>query len=451
MNAFQLCALAAASAIVPMSATAGVSKAEAAKLGTAEVTWFGADARANADGSIPAWTGGILGAQGTKDPAAYVADKPLYSITAANMAQHASKLTEGQKEILKRFPDYRIDVYPTRRTFSANQWIMDNTRKNAQQCTTIDDGNGLDIKNCLGGVMFPLPQTGKEVMWNFLARVRPPNAWYARSRNWVVEKGHSPVMTGETETIAYSAFFDPQRTKETTLLAQIRVMSTGPARAAGEGILMYQHVTPEANPTQVWQYIPGQRRVRLAPELAFDTPSPNNGGLITVDQTDVFLGSPERYQMKIVGKQEKLLLNNNHKLLFNKEACGSPKLLQPSFVNPECMRWELQRVYVVEATVQEGKRHLLPKRVFYIGEDGYQSISSDDYDSGGKLYRTSFRPTFVPAEGGAVPYSMTLMYDFARSAYVVEGLPNDFDGVQFVPPPNPRDLSPDALAATGVR
>lgn len=451
MNAFPLCSLLAASALLPLFATAGVSEAEAAKLGTAEVTWFGADARANADGSIPAWTGGILGKSGSKDAGAFDADKPLYSITAANMAEHASKLTEGQKEILKRFPDYRIDVYPTRRTFAASQWIMDNTRKNAQQCATIDDGNGLDFKRCLGGVVFPLPQTGKEVMWNFLARVRPPTAWSVRGRSWLVEKGRSPVMTGETDTIGYSAFFDPQRAKDTTLLAQIRAMATGPARAAGEGVLMYQHVTPVANPTQVWQYIPGQRRVRMAPELAFDTPSPNNGGLITVDETDVFLGSPERYDMKIVGKQEKLLMSNNHKMLFDKEACNSPKLLQPSFVNPECTRWELQRVYVVEATVQQGKRHLLPKRVFYVGEDGYHSIASDDYDTAGKLYRTVFRPSFVPAEGGTNPYSMTILYDFARGAYVTQALPNDFDGVRFVAPPNPRDLSPDALAATGVR
>ncbi|GAB3628393.1 hypothetical protein PTE30175_01773 [Pandoraea terrae] len=455
MNTLQLRSLFAISAIgagLQLPAMAAVSEADAAKLATADVTWFGADARANADGSIPAWTGGTTKSPAAKDASALDNDKPLYSITAANMAQYADKLTEGQKALLKRFPDYRIDVYPTRRTFAASKWIENNTLKNARHCTTIDDGNGLDPKTCLPGVPFPLPKNGKEVIWDYLARTRL-YSFATRSKNWLVEASSKPIMSGEVEDTVYAPYYDPKRgDSDATLLSKFQAYTMAPSRSAGEAYLQYQYTDPQAKPTKAWQYIPGQRRVRLAPELTFDTPAPNVGGVATMDQLEVFQGSPERYDMKLIGKQEKLVLNNNHKLMLDKSACGSEKVVQPNFLNPSCMRWELQRVYVVEATVKQGKRHLLPKRVFYVGEDGYQNISSDDYDAAGKLYRTTFRPTVMLPDGpdGPAPFSVTtLLYDFVRGAYLAVALPES--GVRAVPAQTSREMSPDSLAATGVR
>ena len=44
-------------------------------------------------------------------------------------------------------------------------------------------------------------------------------------------------------------------------------------------------------------------------------------------------------------------------------------VLKPKHVNPDLERWELHRVWVVEATLKEGKRHIYAKRVFYVDED----------------------------------------------------------------------------------
>ena len=46
-------------------------------------------------------------------------DKPLFSITAQNLDKYADKLADGTKAMFKKYPDYRIDVYPTRRTAAA--------------------------------------------------------------------------------------------------------------------------------------------------------------------------------------------------------------------------------------------------------------------------------------------------------------------------------------------
>src|SRR6516165_1653620 len=93
--------------LVAAPAWAGISAEEAARLGK-DLTLLGAEMAANADGSIPAWTGGLKSAAeagfpgyktGQHHPDPYANDKPLYTITAANMNEYAGKLTEGHKQL----------------------------------------------------------------------------------------------------------------------------------------------------------------------------------------------------------------------------------------------------------------------------------------------------------------------------------------------------------------
>mgnify|MGYP000908958050 FL=1 len=83
------------------AALAVATPEEIKQLGTTLTPW-GAIKAGNADGSIPAYTGGI------EPPASYdakkpqfrpdpfAAEKPLFSITAANMAKYEDKLSAGQ-------------------------------------------------------------------------------------------------------------------------------------------------------------------------------------------------------------------------------------------------------------------------------------------------------------------------------------------------------------------
>src|SRR3954468_17769341 len=123
---FTALALALASALAAASGPfAAVPAADAAKLG-AELTPMGAEKAANADGTIPAWTGGIKSAAeagfphyktGDQHPDPYANDKPLFTITADNMGQYAAKLTEGQKKLLQQYKStYKMVVYPTHRS-----------------------------------------------------------------------------------------------------------------------------------------------------------------------------------------------------------------------------------------------------------------------------------------------------------------------------------------------
>ena len=151
-----LMALAIAS-LAAGSALAAVSADEAKQLGTT-LTAVGAEKAGNKDGTIPEYTGGI------KPPAGFQAGttvRPTRSrtrsrgstITGKDAAAHADKLTEGTKELLKRYPTMRVDVYPTHRTVAVPQRILDNTMKNATGAKTVD--GGVALENVHAGLSVP--------------------------------------------------------------------------------------------------------------------------------------------------------------------------------------------------------------------------------------------------------------------------------------------------------
>jgi hypothetical protein len=104
-----------------------------------------------------------------------------------------------------------------------------------------------------------------------------------------------------------------------------------------------------AQPRRAWQYLPGQRRVKLAPDLAYDTPNSGSGGTSTYSDTFVFNGAMDRFDWKLVGKKEMYVPYNGYKLMYAKDIKPA---LTANHINPDFMRWELHRVWVVEATLK---------------------------------------------------------------------------------------------------
>ena len=159
-------------------AWSAVDAAEAARLG-AELTPLGAGKAGNAAGTIPAWDGGLDSAAkagfanfkpGSHHPDPYANDKPLYTITRANMGQYANVLTEGHKKLLQTYPTFKMNVYPTRRSAASTQRIYDATRRIATTAQLAPGGNG--VVNAGEGIPFPIPKSGVEVFWNHVLRYR---------------------------------------------------------------------------------------------------------------------------------------------------------------------------------------------------------------------------------------------------------------------------------------
>ncbi|OMG66324.1 hypothetical protein AUR61_005375 [Stutzerimonas balearica] len=449
----QLLACLSLSLTVPV-AHAAVSAAEAEAL-KSTLTPLGAERAGNADGSIPAWNGGFTdvpagyqnGQRGT-DP--FKADKPLYSVTAANMDQYADKLTDGVKQMLKDNPQsFRLDVYPTRRTAAAPQWIYDNTFKNATHATL--EGDGLVVKGAYGGAPFPIPKTGIEVVWNHQTLWRG-EATHTKYKVWTTTADGQRVLATAAIDEGQYPYYYKELSAETATSPNYMLaiqLTYAPAFRAGEA-LMVHNVTDYVKGRTLWQYLSGQRRVRRAPSINFDTPNAVASGVNFVDETFGGAGSPERYDWKLLGKKEMLIPYNNNALLAN----GDETVMGQRHVKPEFMRWELHRVWVVEATLKAGKRHAVPKRMFYYDEDNWGNASIDGWDAEGTLWRTALTTPFAaPDIPATVNYCTGFFHDHRTKAWMYNCALGDAGNEQYQIVERRREsfFSPESLTKMSAR
>lgn len=385
---------------------------------------WGAIKAGNADGSIPAYTGGLptsTNPPGFKadsgfwaDP--YADDKPLYTITSSNVDQYAGKLSEATVALLKRFPTYSVPVYQTRRSASYPDWIVENMKLNAAgRCKTIENGEALE--GCFGGKPFPVPKNGYEAMWNLLTHYKGYSVW-TRGEGWYVDSAGNKVMTAGIVNRYQSNYYDKKSNLDDFkanggyYLLQNNVYNA-PVRNAGEGNLQRKSINPVANADKTWTYSPGQRRVRLAPDTAYDFPIATSGGAALYDEIYMFSGNMDRFDFKLVGTREMIIPYNAYRW-----ASTSPQdLLQKNHPNPDVMRWELHRVTVVEATLKPGQRHVVAKKRFYLDEDIPGAGIYEGWDASGKLSRASWSPPYQ-AYDKQVPFvTSNWIYEFNTGVY----------------------------------
>jgi len=434
------------------AAQAAVSLQEAEKLGTT-LTDSGAERAGNADGSIPEYTGGLtIAPAGFKTgdsmrPDPYADEKPVLVIDQSNLAEHKDKLTATTAELIKRFPDYKLNVFPTHRSVWLPKANLDNTKLNAVSAKSVADGVG--IENVLPGVPFPIPQTGSEVMWNHLLRYQGVTAT-SKYDSWNVDSAGVPTLAttglGYINCPIYEDMTKVMGPKD--IYYRIKLYYSGPARRAGEAILVQDAVNPTIQARRAWQYLPGQRRVKLAPDLAYDTPNPGSAGAATYDDSFVFAGALDRFDWKLVGKKEMYIPYNSYQILY---APDNMALLGKNTIKPEHTRWEKHRMWVVEATLKAGKRHIYHKRNFYIDEDSWVALASDEYDARGDLYRGSYAflaPSYDVGVPTATPH---MIYDLISGSYNITGLLGPYGGVKFIDNLSNAKWSPQALAGAGIR
>src|SRR5690348_10881320 len=305
-------------------AMAAVSAADAAKLG-AELTPLGAEKAGNADGSIPAWDGGLTSAAqagfpnfrpGQHHPDPYANDKPLYTVTPANMSQYANKLTEGHKKLLQTYRNsFKMIVYPTHRSAASPQRIYDATKRIATTAELAAGGNG--VVKAGEGIPFPIPKSGVEVFWNHVLRYRGDVIVRNIGQAPVTAGGDYTMVKFRDETmVAYSLPGARSESLNNTIAYFIQE-TVAPARLAGEVLLVQETLDQSLENRRAWVYNAGQRRVRRAPNVAFDNPGTNADNLRTSDQYDMYNGSPERYDWKLIGKKEIYVPYNSYKLHSN--------------------------------------------------------------------------------------------------------------------------------------
>ncbi|MGB0747645.1 MAG: DUF1329 domain-containing protein [Magnetospiraceae bacterium] len=441
--------VAAALVLTPGLAGAGVSGDEAAKL-KSDLTPLGGEKAGNADGSIPAWDGGFKGSPsgpsiGDLPAQIFAGEKPLEKVTAANMGEYEALLSDGTKAMLKKFPDtFYLNVYPTHRTGMAPQGVYDATFVNATNCQTTD--GGLSLKGCAGGVPFPIPQTGFEAMWNYLLRVESPAQRYT-FKNIVGNADGSHTLATRNEIYTQYPNYYPGQTPAdwSGEYWLFRFNTLEPPFKAGESLVVRDSIDPDT-PRKAWQYLVGQRRVRRAPTVAFDTPDFVASGANYFDEVQGLMGALTRYDWKIVGKREMLVPYNSNNFL----SVSNEESLAEYHLNPDHMRWERHRVWEIEANVASGQRHAVPKRRYYLDEDTWLITLMDGYDSEGTLWRTTQTLPYVVPKIPSVMVKTAIVFNLqANTMSVIQAMNEETFAV--IDPKSESYFTGDAVAAEGVR
>lgn len=424
-----------------------------ARLGE-DLTPMGSIRAGNGD-EIPAWTGGLseedwpAGYQpGDRHPDPFAGDQPQFVINGENFREYEDRLSAGQIATFERYPEtYFMRVYQTRRTASFKERVYEATIENAATAELVANGEG--VENASEGFPFPLPQNSYELMWNHKLKYKGIGG--TRYNNQV-----APTTGGNYQLVKLREELLGLYYKEGATIEEINNILLyffqeveSPARLAGNILLVHETLNQIAQPRQAWIYNPGQRRVRRAPNVAYDNPGTASDGLRTNDMTDMFNGAMDRYDWEVVGKKEMYVPYNSYGAHSGDVEIDD--LVMAGHLNPEYMRYELHRVWVIEANLKEGTRHIHPRRTFYLDEDSYQILLTDHYDQRGQLWRASEAHSVnyydVPTFWSTIESHMDLL----SGRYVAVGMDNQDPVNTFDVELSPSNYTPQALRNRGRR
>ncbi|HUR42234.1 MAG TPA: DUF1329 domain-containing protein [Verrucomicrobiae bacterium] len=428
--------VACAFALNAFPVNARVAKDQADRLVNGDLTPLGGEKAGNKDGSIPAWNGGWTTAPptwkgpGTRIVDPFPQDQPKFTITAANIAQHKPKLTLGQAALFARYPKtYKMNVYETRRTAGAPKFVYEATYHNALNGLLGAQGEAVD--NATVGIPFPIAQNGHEAIWNHKLRYRGQGGRRINVQAAVTESGaYNLSKLREDFLLKYSTRGIKPSELNNVSIYFLQVV-TNPPRLAGTITLVHETMDQVKEPRRAWQYNPGQRRLRRAPNVGYDNPGTASDGLRTNDQFDSFNGAMDRYTWKLVGKREMYVPYNDYRLAS--DTVRYTDILKPAHINQDLARYELHRVWVVETQLKPGTSHIYKRRTFYIDEDSWQIVAVDCYDKRDQLWRVQeshslavYDPGQVTKEAsGAIGPAMEAIYDLNSRRYLALAMNNE--------------------------
>lgn len=420
------------------------------------VTPVGAEQAGTPDGRIPAWDGGVSTPPegyrpGDFHPDPYADDQPLYVIEPGNLAGYVAELSEGHQALLRRYPSFRMPVYPTRRSAAFGPRILEMTERNRDSAELVSNGEG--VRGAAEGFPFPILDAdpgvaARQAIWNHKLKFK--GVMTARQENLV-----TPTPTGAfvpvrlREEILGNYWREGFVVKEDAVLTYFLQIVQAPARLAGDVLLVHETLDQVKNPRQAWIYNPGQRRVRKAPNVGYDNPGAGTDGLRSYDMTDMFNGALDRYDWRYGGKRALLMPYNAYRM--HKQGTRFEDFVRPGHLNPDLLRYELRRVHVVTADLKAGARHQARKRVFYLDEDSWQILAIEHYDAGGKLWRVSEAHCISYYEVPVFWSTVEVHHDLKSGRYIASGLDNLEHPIDFGFKTTADSFSPQALRQRGTR
>jgi len=424
-------------------AQARVDDTQAMRLGQ-DLTPLGAERAGNAAGTIPAWTGGVQPPagyeKGMHHPDPYAGDAVLYKVDQSNVGQYAALLPDGMRALIEREPGFYLRVFPTRRSAANPQRIYDATRLNAVSAELIANGNGL--KGAAAGIPFPIPQDGMEVIWNHVLHYKGDQTRFVNNQAVVINGSPTYIKRDRQIYYVYNREGMTQADLDNTLL-YYKYKVTAPAKLSGTSLAVQDPLDQVLAVRKAWRYSPADRRVRRLPSLAYDSLQPDTSGLATADVVDSFNGAPDRYEWSLIEKREMLVPYNSYAV--HQKGIPYDDIVGPRTLNPDLLRYELHRVWVVDATLRKGFSHPYAKRRFYIDEDSWSILAVDLFNDKGELIGLQESHPISYYEVPMFNSTVETLYHLKDGNYFVDGLDNNEQMYDFDARLNPRDFSPAAL------
>jgi hypothetical protein len=432
-------------------AAALVTGQEAAEL-KSRLTPVGAERAGNTDGTIPAWTGGVTPAPGYASGAArpdfFGADRPVFSITARNFREHENKLPEGAKALFAKYAGYRMDIYPSHRSAAAPDWVYENIARN-DACRGRARGHRLWREGASGGIPFPIPKDGYEAMWNHLLTFWGP-AREVTVSTYIVPSGGAVEKASTYKEIADFPYYYPGATADSFGAYYFKTLhlAVAPPFRAGEAYLNWQPINIRRNSFAAWRLLPGEHRVRKAPGISYDVPDADAAGFVSLDEYYIFFGGLDRYNFKLLGKREMYVPYNNNRLYTRPVG----EILGRDHANPDDLRYELHRVWVVDGTLVPGAHDVVAHRRLYLDEDTWMAVYSDSWDEAGRMWKFGQATMYLMPDVPATIVGSQFVYDLQLGGYAFGFAFNGEPSAYKVTAPHPVTLfTPDSLSARSVR
>jgi hypothetical protein len=377
----------------------------------------------------------------------FAADKPT-------LHHHAAQRRAARREALGRppgaaqgVPELQDERVPDAAQRLAPQRIYDAIGANVGRARLVNDGNG--VEGAIGGPPFPMPTSGVEVIWNHLLRYRGDAV-----RRWVMQatptRGgqYTPVQFDEETYVLYSA---PSMTPAalSNRILYFKQTVTAPARLAGGILLVHETTRPGEE---------AARRLALQPRAApraAGAPGrlrqPGHRRRQHAHQRPARHVQRRARPLRVEARRQARALRALQQLQAAGPGVKYRDIVTPLHLNPDHLRYELHRVWVVEATLRPGARHIYKRRVFYVDEDSWQILVVDQYDNRDQLWRVS--------EGHPISfYNVPTLWtaaeahiDLQAGRYVVMGLFSESRVHDFTVKLTDAQFTPDALRQEGVR
>ena len=394
-------------------------------LASAPLTAVGADAAANADGTVPAYTDGLRAFSARRTPKLgerldhpYAADAPQFTIDRRSMRQHAALLSAGHQRLMRTHADFRMAVYPSRRSVSFPPAIEQASRSNESVTRLV---NADEIEGVTMGVPFRRPKTGVEVIWNHRLRYR------GQANDWVFNRGvrhesgdlELSQARWQFQTHYNRLSSDGVEARDDMIYQSLMFLEPAEVYPRYQNV-MHESLSPGVTRRKLWGGISPRSKTFLV------TGDNDALGIFSRkirfgDMFDVFSGITDAYVYKLVGKREMIVPYNA--FAFAVDVGLRPEdVLTPDHLNPDFTRYERHRVWVVEANVRQGKGHTFDRRVFYVDEDSWAILMVDCYTDGELVrFQEGHLLPVYPTE--SVAYAPHVVYQFDIPRYFATRLP----------------------------